>query len=285
MNTLLLGDHGSRRLGWNEVGSPSGIPVIHCHGGLSCRLESRFADRICKRHGVRWITADRPGIGASDIQPGRKLMDWAEDMAALADHLQLGRFAVSGWSAGGPYALACGAVLGRRVTRIATLAGMAPLRQGADIRALGMATDRFLFRVSPRSPRLAALGLSAARQAPSRLLRASIARMLANGPDAPFLPATLVDQVTASFSESLRPGGLGTARDYGLLAADWGFSPDQITSPVSLWHGRDDTLLPFDHATRLQAMLPSASLQALPGVGHFLLQRCLDDVLDELMTG
>lgn len=282
MDTLFLGRDRKRRLAWHEVGDPSGFAIVHCHGGLSCRLETAFADRICRERGVRWITADRPGIGGSDIQPGRKLTDWADDMAALADHLQLGRFAVSGWSAGGPYALACGAQLGDRVSQVITMAGMAPLRGARDIADLGMATDRFLFRVSPGSPRLAATGLAAARRAPPALVRASVARALSNSPDAGALPQDMADRITAALTESLRLGGLGTALDYALLAGDWGFAPARVKCPVVIWHGSEDRLLPIAHAQRLADWLPAASFRRCEGLGHFLPQRCLAEILDSL---
>jgi len=41
-------------------------------------------------------------------QPGRSILDFPADVAALADHLGCPRFAVLGYSGGGPYALAAG---------------------------------------------------------------------------------------------------------------------------------------------------------------------------------
>lgn len=35
--------------------------------------------------GVRLIVADRPGFGLSDPRPGRTLLDWPDDLIALAD--------------------------------------------------------------------------------------------------------------------------------------------------------------------------------------------------------
>ena len=35
------------------------------------------------------MTIDRPGHGLSDFQPERTLLDWPEDVAALADHLEI----------------------------------------------------------------------------------------------------------------------------------------------------------------------------------------------------
>ena len=54
---------------------------------------------------------ERPGYGISTDQPGQRINDAVHDIRAFADHLGLERFAVIGWSAGGPPALATGARL------------------------------------------------------------------------------------------------------------------------------------------------------------------------------
>jgi pimeloyl-ACP methyl ester carboxylesterase len=63
----------------------------------------------------------RPGASDSP-RPDRTLLDWVDDVAALADALGLGRFAVAGWSGGAPHALAM-------AYRLAALGGSA---DGAD---------------------------------------------------------------------------------------------------------------------------------------------------------
>ena len=52
----------------------------------------------------------------------------AADVAALADHLGVDRFAVQGLSAGGPYALAVAALLGDRVAACAAVCSHWPCR-------------------------------------------------------------------------------------------------------------------------------------------------------------
>src|SRR5438132_13833586 len=71
----------------------------------SSRWRSGVADAAA-RHGVRLIAADRPGMGGSDHQPGRTVLDWPADVRVLADHLGLDRFAVLGYSGGVPFAAA-----------------------------------------------------------------------------------------------------------------------------------------------------------------------------------
>jgi pimeloyl-ACP methyl ester carboxylesterase len=90
-----------RRLGFVEYGDPAGYPVLNCHGGLACRLDVAAADGVARKAAIRPISANRPGIGRSDPQPGRTVLDWAADVEDLAKHLGVDRFAAMGWSMGG----------------------------------------------------------------------------------------------------------------------------------------------------------------------------------------
>src|SRR5947209_14262034 len=107
-----------RRLGYAEVGEPRGKPVLYFHGVPGSRLDFTAArcDEALRAVAVRFIGADRPGFGLSDKKPGRGHADWPADVSALADSLELDRFAVLGYSRGGPYALACAALIPERLT-------------------------------------------------------------------------------------------------------------------------------------------------------------------------
>ena len=98
-----------RVLAYEEYGVPTGFPILSFHGGLSSRLDAAPAHEAAVATGVRLIAPDRPGMGLSTYQPGRRLLDWPADVAHLADALGIERFAVMGWSAGGPYAAVCAA--------------------------------------------------------------------------------------------------------------------------------------------------------------------------------
>jgi pimeloyl-ACP methyl ester carboxylesterase len=85
-----------------------------------------FADAPARAARARALALDRPGIGRSTPHPGRRLLDWPCDVAAFADAFGLERFAVLGWSGGGPYAIACAHVLGQRVSATGLAAGVRP---------------------------------------------------------------------------------------------------------------------------------------------------------------
>lgn len=102
---------GDRTITYLEAGDPGGPLVLHNHGGPSSRLEAELFDPYAKANGLRFVCADRPGMGGSDLQPGRTFEGWTDDLLLLADSFGAQRFAVTGWSEGGPWALAAAAYL------------------------------------------------------------------------------------------------------------------------------------------------------------------------------
>src|SRR5437868_4736543 len=99
--TIQLRD--GRTLGYAQYGDPSGKPLILMHGFPDSHITRHPDDGLTTSLGVRLIIPDRPGTGLSSFKPARSLVERVEDVAELADLLKLPRFAVLGWSAGGPY--------------------------------------------------------------------------------------------------------------------------------------------------------------------------------------
>src|SRR5512141_1163093 len=107
-----------RRLGFAEYGDPDGAPVFYFHGWPSSRLEARAAHAPALNLGLRLVAPERPGYGLSDFQPGRTIGDWTKDLLVLAGHLGWSKFGVVGISGGGPYAMACAALIPERLTSV-----------------------------------------------------------------------------------------------------------------------------------------------------------------------
>src|SRR5215831_6537705 len=109
--------HDGRRLAFAEWGDPQGVTVFYFHGSPVSRLDCPD-EVVTASSRVRLLTVDRSGIGGSDVLPRRTLADWPADVVELADALGVDAFAVTGWSAGGPYAAACAARIPARLTGV-----------------------------------------------------------------------------------------------------------------------------------------------------------------------
>jgi pimeloyl-ACP methyl ester carboxylesterase len=268
LGTQTLTRTDGRVVAWSEFGDPIGAPVLWCHGGLSSRLDIALVDSTLLAAGVRVIAPDRPGIGSSERRKGRSVRDFADDAAAVADAAGVERFAVAGWSAGGPYALACAARLPERVSAVATIGGMAPLFSRAQRRELGLAADRLLIPTAHRAPWLAALALTPARHASAKRYRRHLLKSVP-APDRAALEPLPADRIAAAGRAALRPGVGGTVDDYRAFGGSWQFALHQVRARVRCWQGDADTLVPMTHARRLAAALPGGSLQVVERAGHF----------------
>jgi pimeloyl-ACP methyl ester carboxylesterase len=266
-DVIVLAD--GRSVGLAEFGDPDGPVVVWCHGGLSSRLDAGLAHRAAVDHGIRLISLDRPGIGRSSRRPGDTVMTWPSIVAACTRRLGVQRFAVAGWSAADPYALACGYALADRVPIVATVAGMYPVTGPARRRELGLAADRLLISLSARSPR-AAKGLLAGFAAiPDRILWSGLRHT-----GGPAERAVITDErrgiLLGMVHEAFRSGPAGVVADYRAFGGDWGFPLSLVAVPVSVWHGDQDALVPPDDGVRLADALPDARLEPVPGGGHYL---------------
>jgi len=269
--TLTLPD--GRVMGYCEYGDPMGMPVIFCHGYPASRLQATLTQSVAKQIGLRIVSADRPGFGLSDPLPGRNLLDWPRDVTVLSDTLGFERFAVLGVSGGGPYALACGYSLAARISTVSVICGLAPLNaQGILSHTNWLAwPSYFLARRAPLVFRIfhALIILSILRPHPERLLPWMMSRSVA---DRKILERKdILVQITASIQESLRQGVAGVNSEFQLYARDWCFNLSKIQVPVHLWHGDRDTTVSLSHARYLAGILPNATLNVVPGEGHFSL--------------
>jgi len=271
-----------RGLGFAQYGDPCGKPVVSFHGGLSCRLDSQFADALSRQAGVRLIAPDRPGIGLSDPLPEGTLLDYPDDVVYLADALGIERFAALGWSAGGAYALACAYKIPGRLTRVGLIASVAPLRHLGGAAVSGLGVDRVLLSLSRTLPKAAALILEGCRFGPPALMKQVVSRHVQSGPDRDLIASLSVREATAWFYEALRPGGMGAVRDYQLIGREWGFEVGGIESHCILWRGEQDAVLPEAHTEYLARTLGRSELRLIPSCGHFLLHRRTSEVLEAL---
>ncbi len=266
---------GDRRLTYLEVGDPHGPLVLHNHGGPSSRFEARVFAAAARELGLRLLCLDRPGMGGSDPQPGRGWGDWAADLQAVADALGAGRFAVTGWSEDGPWALAAAAYLDpARMVHVASIAPASYGAFGANWAAKHLAAADALggflalhfkpgFRLmyelidltATRFPKTYGRALLKAGCPADRVALAD-----------PAMLATMVDAACGCFHQ----GADGLIADARLLYDAWPFDLAAIHRPVHLWQGTADTLVPYAVNRPVGAALPQCVWHEVPEGGHFI---------------
>jgi pimeloyl-ACP methyl ester carboxylesterase len=261
-----------RRLAYAEYGRPGGQPVIHCHGAPSSRVEGNLIldEATVAALGLRVIIPDRPGMGRSDFQTGRQIVDWPADVLELAAALGIDRFAVLGESGGAPYAAACGARIADRVRAVGLVGGVAPFDVPGLFKLMSPAL-KLTFWLARRAPPvvrgLLSVNLRGLRGADQRRT-ARIAAQFPE-PDRSLLQRPDVrDRFIACFREACREGPRGPAWDMKLIARPWGFDLATVRVPVLLWHGERDGNAPVAHGRYLAGAIPGCRATFYPDEAH-----------------
>ena len=268
--TITLRD--GRALAYIECGDAAGASVFHFHGHPGSRLEALIADKAARTVGVRLIGIDRPGMGYSDFMPGRRLVDWPDDVAELADALGIDRFAVQGASGGGPYALACAYRLADRLSACGIIAGLGPIHRFGTVGMMPL--NRVQFALAHRMPWLVRglfwtyLGRYRRYLDDETQLNQFIEQMAqglqntTNDPDAPKLYAR-------ETLEAFRQGSRGPAYDAAIFSRPWGFALEEIAfENIYLWHGARDVHVPITMARSVATKLPHCHTHYFAAADH-----------------
>src|SRR5262245_17880635 len=248
------------------------MPIIYCHGAPSSRVEGNLIinGATASALGLRVIVPDRPGLGRSPRQAGRRIVDWPNDVGHLADALGVGTFAVFGSSGGAPYAIACGALIASRVRVVGVLGGVAPPDAPGFLSSMS-GPLRVMFWLGRSTPVLLRVLFRLNLRAVQKGGAASTERMArwAPEPDRVVLQRAEVSRgFVACFEEACRQGPAGPAEDIGLIARPWGFDLATVKIPVLLWHGELDRNVPVAAGRYLAGALPNCRATFYPADAH-----------------
>ena len=279
-----------RRLAYTEWGKSDGFPVFYFHGTPHSRLWCPDEDAT-RSANVRLIAPDRPGIGLSHVKEARRYSDWPTDVLSLADALGVERFAVVGWSSGGPYAGACAALAAERLTGVAIVnsrhLGQWNIAERASAYEELDPEERAEFDLAQRNPHAAA-----------ELVVAHNPQMISDQRDHPqglydFLRSAegdrwLFDDETrmvpfdAARRECFRQGMDGVRWELIDVWLPWGFRLADISMPVHLWHGRHDPLVKQAFIDFIASRIRDCKVVVWPDCGHLGVAKHWDDILHAL---
>ena len=251
-----------RCISYCDYGLPDGIPIFQFHGTPGSRIFGLDSEEVSAA-GLRILTPERPGYGKSSPNPDAvAVADWVRDIQMLADRLNLDRFHVLGISGGGPFALACAALLPQRVITATVVASPTPITTTGFWTGLSV-VNRMVFFISRNATVLLPL-----------LCAAMAALMKDRG------------EVYTHQGEAFRQGGIGLKTDLQLITKNWNFLLESIKVPVYGWHGERDNLASSTAGKELAKSIPSCEPHFVPESGHYIhrdpinAQKILDRLLE-----
>ena len=284
-SSRVLGMADGRRLGYAEYGAPEGQPVIVLHGTPGSRLLFESTDAVARKMGFRIVAPDRTGYGLSDAHRHETLSDTAHDIQALANALGISRFFLVGFSGGGPHALAAALLMKDRVQQVALISPVGLVRDTEDESMSSL--HHFIFSYLGNSPLAAYFYFQSVRSMVTWFPNSAeyLVTQYATETDLATLDQYgLSDALGRSIREGLMRSVEGAVQDLRLYCGSWDLDLHQLETPVSIWQGSADTIVPPEAAYRLAEALPHCRLEVIEGMGHYWLFGSFERILDRIRT-
>ncbi len=258
-----------RHLSYVEFGTKNGTPVFYFHGFPGSHLDIGVfkGDEVATQLNIRLIAINRPGYGYSDSHPGRTLLDWPDDVTAVADSLNLDTFSVLGYSGGGPFALACAYKIPDRLRKVVVLSGMGPGNSPGAREVPSWAIIRwpgFMQRIILSGMR------KMVTSNPEKILtnmNKSLSEVDCETMKNPEVQKSFID----GFREAFRVGYKGAMEDARIYKNNWGFEFQGISHQIYLWHGEKDSNVKIETARYITSQLPNSVYKFYPTEGHLSL--------------
>lgn len=265
-----------------------GAFVLH-HGTPAAAWPLPAFDEAARAAGFQVISYSRPGYGASTESFRHRVADAAADVRAILDALGAYRFVTAGVSGGGPYALACAALLPERCAAAAVVGCAAPFDAAGLDWFAGMPAERvktleLAFRDAAACQQLLDARAEAMLAVPDgEQLIESLGPVLADA-DRQVLREALAETMMGALQRAFLGGAAGWVADEAALTSPWGFDVRDVRVPVRLWHGDADRVVPVSHGRWLAEHLPQSAWQIVPDEGHVSLTAAVPRDLVEALA-
>lgn len=276
-----------RIVAWTDSGVADGRPLLRIPGTPGSRHAVRVDQTQWFDRGLRMITTERPGFGASTRQIGRGFLDHADDLAAVLDRLGIDRVPALAGSGGAPYLLALAARHPERVAAATIVVGAAPIVDEEAVAMIGLNAEGYrLARERDRAGMTALLEPIRGDLLADPL--ASFRETMATAP--PSDQAIMNDPTWQRFLvrgvvEALRSGVEGWIDEAMLMFSGWDeLDVAQVRASLTWWHGDHDRNSPLAAVRRLVERVPHARLVVWPDAGHLTAYLREGEILDELLA-
>ncbi len=275
--TFTLAD--GRDVGYGEWGDPNGAPVFFFHGTPGSRILTKTFEESANKKGIRLIGTDRPGYGLSTLHEGRTVLDHADDVRQLADHLGVDGFGVAGASGGGPYVFACAHEFPERVFGGLAICTVGPPESFSD-------EMRQMFEAVAANPEQSEQQMGMMIQMVEADRAGYIKNLLENAITDKWRPLAeqkvhMLEAFVDHHVEGQRNGAAGSLQEQKLILEPWGFDVEDIKVPIRIWVGALDVLAP--HAHWLHEKLKDSRLEVVEEAGHIDAMWITDEVLEPLV--
>ncbi len=218
-------------------------------------------------------------MGLSDFKKNRTLLDFADDVRQLADHLGIDRFSVFGHSAGGPYAIACAYAMPERILSAGLVSSFAPIHSKSDMKGL-MKANRTMFTLARKNRFMHRLIIFF-------MVRSGVDRVIQNMlkplPEADKEVLSGIPDIKEDVEESFKGGHKGLALDQQVIINDWQIDLGELSTQFYIWQGRKDVMVTYEMSKYLSDNIKGCKTAIYDDYGHFLIFPKIKEIIERLM--
>jgi pimeloyl-ACP methyl ester carboxylesterase len=273
-----------RQLCYAEYGDPSGKPIFAFHGNPNARLLWGLMPGSPFLPNIRIIAPDRPGFGRTNFVQGVTTVEnWPNDVVALADALDIEKFAIFAPSGGGPFGLSCAWQIPERLTAVGIFASVGPFIPETAINIVKAV--RAMWTLAPKFPRLFKLQMKINAwlvRKHTKLYIKMIKKEFGETDREVYERLNCAEMLHPDRLESYRQGGIGSWYDI-MLPSNWPIPLEEIKAKVYLWHGEKDISAPLAMGQYMAKMIPNCEAEFIKDAGHMWVFEHLSEMLEKLL--
>lgn len=261
-----------RQLEYFEFGDPLGVPVLYHHGMPGSAIEAAALHDVFLRHGLKLISPNRPGIGASSNTENYCLAQITSDTQELIAYLRHSKVSVIGWSSGGVPALWLAKYAAEQVQQVILLSSYSHFSEleQAPFNQAGQAS--WLKRATSQLPRLSLLCMAFAGYLATKLPKLYFQLMMrqCHVQDIDILHSypQYGNMLLEAQRQSFRQSGASLFHDLVSQFEQWPFHLNSIHAPVTVFQGDCDPFVSERIGQHLADCLPNSEYYPLHGQGH-----------------
>ena len=270
----------SHQIEYFQLGCSDGYPIFYFDALAGTAFDisgypEKYINHLNKLN-VQIINVCRPGTFGSSFRKMDSLSNFAEEITAISDSLNIHRFSILSYSYGSGSALGVAHQLGDRVDRMVMASPNYAKYTPENWREMDMFCQmtNFIGRKWPDLYRqLLHFYIRSVLQNWKQYIDRNISRTQCQD-DVQYLSCPQICKRSAELLAQRTMNSMdGFVQENYLNSQGWDFALSDIDVPVMIFHGELDNVSPVGAARTLTDELPNASLFLLENLGHFFLYR------------
>jgi pimeloyl-ACP methyl ester carboxylesterase len=282
---FIMKHSSGRRITYKQVGDGSGRPVVYFHGWGSAASSVLWDEEFLEQHRSFILLVNRPGYGGSDLVKDYSMVDYADDVKEVLDHLQIQKADIIGWSNGGLFCQVFAYRHPQYISSLSLAASAIPLhlKESRKVLPIRWKLLQKLNKIAPILNRKFAKRINKnwTGKIGRKILKYHNKYRNAPGPSG--MKEQLKKQTAEGIWDAYRTKGWAEYLELNAMMKPFRLKEWNTPFPVYIWSGEEDALWPVKTAVFLHEKFRGSKMQIVKGKGHFFFLVCWEEILRKAM--